>query len=138
MFKFILVLLFWSTIAQSEVKIKELSTEYRNSTCDFCIHRHSFLDKDIRPKYSIIHNTEVSIYDYLLFKNRFFFDGVEKVEYAGLEYHLGLDIPIGKTSSFEIGKFHHSSHALDKTIREGSFPLQDSIYIKINWIDNEK
>lgn len=135
----IFALLFSSMATARDVKINELSTEYRNTNCgEYCAFRHPFLDPEQKLNYSIIQNMSVSFYDYILFENSFFFDGYAKVLYAGLEYKLGFELPLGRSSTVSFGKWHHSSHAIDKTVRDAQFPLTDALFLKINWISSRR
>lgn len=116
-------------------EVEKLSTEVRSFECGtYCEYRHAFLPADYEIRYSLIQDARVKIFDYIILDQRFFLDGAHKVRYAGLEYRLGFEIPIKKDSSIEFGKWHHSSHALDKVVRDGEFPLQDGLYLKFNWI----
>lgn len=134
--KILLVLgLLFSYIGYSDViDIREVSTEVRYTGCDnHCNMRHSFLDPDKDINYSVLHTTELTVYEYLLFENKFFFDGASQVDFAGLEYRVGMEFPANKPYSIDFGKWHHSSHAVDKTVRDGRYPLTDALYLRINW-----
>lgn len=134
--KIILMLGLLSGMAQANpIEVQELSTEYRNTNCgESCNFRHAFIEPERELKYSILQDTKITVYDYILLENRFFFDGSDKVEYAGLEYRVGLQFPVKKDYSVSVGKWHHSSHVMDREVRGGEFPLVDAIYVKINWI----
>ena len=134
--KIILGLILFTGVANAKpIEVEQLTTEIRSYECgELCSFRHSFLSEDQPIKYTLLQDTKVRVLDYIIMENRFFFDGNDKVKFAGLEYRLGIEIPIKTTSSIEVGKWHHSSHAIDKEVRGGEFPLQDGIYVRFNWI----
>ena len=121
--------------ADDLIQVKELSTEYRNMNCgETCGMRHAYLPSEESIKYSVLHTTDLRISKYFLLQNKFFFDGSAGVEYVGLEYRVGLEIPVAQSSSISFGKWHHSSHAVDRQVRDGRFPVTDALFIKFNWL----